>query len=164
MTETEGTTHTTKHKVKTPKYNLSIWYSRWKSRWLIDLEGTADGKNAEGCLTDWNVDSDGSTLKARLTDSDGDAEGLPDSNGTEDGIDHGSLNLEGKHHDGSLDLGGINQGKLEGLLDLDGTANGSFDFNGSLGFDSSQQMATLKACPTWMTQRMAYPTCVGCCC
>ncbi len=35
-----------------------------------------------------------------------DAEGLPDLDGTEDGIYHGSLNSEGIH-DGSLDLDGI---------------------------------------------------------
>jgi hypothetical protein len=45
-------------------------------------------------------------LKACLTDSDCGAEFSPDSDGTEDGICHGSLNSEGIH-DGSLDLDGI---------------------------------------------------------
>ncbi len=46
-------------------------------------------------------------MKAHLTDLNGNAgEGLPDADGTEDGIDDGSLNSDGIH-EGLHDLNGI---------------------------------------------------------
>ena len=91
MTKTEGTPHPIKHKAGTPKYNLSIWHSRW-------------------LLT--SMAQQIATLKARLTDSDCSAEGSSDSDGTEDGINDGSLDSDGIN-DGSLDSDGMHVGSLD---------------------------------------------------
>jgi hypothetical protein len=48
-------------------------------------------------------------------------------------------------HEGSVDLYGIHEGKSAGLLDLDGTANGSLDFDMARLTLIAQQTARLKA-------------------
>jgi hypothetical protein len=77
-------------------------------------------------------------------------------NGAKDCRNHGSLDFNGTEDgiDDSFNLHGINKGNFNGLLDLDGTANGRT----ARLTPMAQRMALTRACLTLMAQRMALTT------